>query len=403
MKAKKAKALSFGIVACALVAVLNIGFTFAAWTTEKITYNKVTANTVQGEIEEIYQQGQTITPNTDIEKDVWVKNTGSADAFVRAEIKYEFDDGTPLDPEDISFTLNTGDWYYDEDGYYYYRHVLHPGEESSPLFESFKISGDLKNSEVGHSGRIIVNTDFVQAENGGLSFWNKTMEELGIKYSPEKVDNKLMRVIFMGRTKGVQLADGYDMFYSFKGLVPGSSRSQDVEVKNESEEPVYISLRAEVAGYDSTMTEIQRKQVDEMLRKYINIVITDNEGHEWYKGPIWGNLTGDGENRLESMRYDHDLGYFAPDQKKNLHIAMTFSPDMPQYADDLIGYVNWVFKITALDETTFTSPEPETGIGALATAAIPVTATISIASVLLLLVLTGKKEKKALKVSESNK
>ena len=118
MHTKHVKSLSFAIIACALVAILNISFTLAAWTTEKTTYNKVTANTVQGEIKEIYEQGQTIVPNVDIEKNVWVKNTGSADAFVRASIKYQFDDGTPLDEEDISFTLNTADWYDGGDGYY---------------------------------------------------------------------------------------------------------------------------------------------------------------------------------------------------------------------------------------------------------------------------------------------
>lgn len=393
MHTKHVKFLSFAIIACALVAILNISFTLAAWTTEKTTYNKVTANTVQGEIKEIYEQGQTIVPNVDIEKNVWVKNTGSADAFVRASIKYQFDDGTPLDEEDISFTLNTADWYDGGDGYYYYRHALRPSEESSPLFESFKINGEMKNSEVGKTGRIIIHTDFVQAEENGLSYWNKTMEEIGIKYTPQKYEQKVMRVIFMGRNKGVQLPDGYDMFYNFKWLVPGTSRSQDIEVINEADEPVYISLRAELGQYESTLSEYQRKLVDEMLRKYITIVITDNEGNEWYKGPIWGNLDGNGENRLESMRYDHDLGYFAPNQKKNLHISMTFSPDMPQYDDDLIGYVNWVFKITALDEAVFTSPEPETGIGALASAAIPFTAAISCASILVLIVLVGKKKK----------
>lgn len=393
MHTKHVKSLSFAIIACALVAILNISFTLAAWTTEKTTYNKVTANTVQGEIKEIYEQGQTIVPNVDIEKNVWVKNTGSADAFVRASIKYQFDDGTPLDEEDISFTLNTADWYDGGDGYYYYRHALRPSEESSPLFESFKINGEMKNSEVGKTGRIIIHTDFVQAEENGLSYWNKTMEEIGIKYTPQKYEQKVMRVIFMGRNKGVQLPDGYDMFYNFKWLVPGTSRSQDIEVINEADEPVYISLRAELGQYESTLSEYQRKLVDEMLRKYITIVITDNEGNEWYKGPIWGNLDGNGENRLESMRYDHDLGYFAPNQKKNLHISMTFSPDMPQYDDDLIGYVNWVFKITALDEAVFTSPEPETGIGALASAAIPFTAAISCASILVLIVLVSKKKK----------
>lgn len=393
LQTKQKKTLSIGIILCTIVAVLNIGFTFAAWTTEKMTYNKVTANSVQGEIKEIYDQGQTIVPNVDIEKNVWVKNIGSADAFVRASIKYQFDDGTPLEEEDISFTLNSADWYDGEDGYYYYRRVLHPGEESTPLFESFKISGDLKNSEVGKTGRVIVHTDFVQAECDGLSYWNKTMKEIGIKYTPEPYEQKLLRVIFMGRNKGVQLPEGTDMFLSFKGLVPGTSRSQDIEVSNEADEPVYISLRAEVAGYDSTMTEIQRKQVDEMLQKYITIVITDNEGQEWYKGPIWGNLNGDGENRLESMRYDHDLGYFAPNEKKDLHISMTFSPDMPQYNNDLIGYVNWVFKITAFDDMVFTSPEPETGIGAMATAAIPFTATIGAGSALLLIFLLSKRKK----------
>lgn len=393
MNAKRVKKIGIGVVALALVAAVNVGMTFAAWTTEAMTYNKVTAMAVSGEIKEIYEQGQTIVPNTDIEKRVWIKNTGSTDTLVRAEILYQFDDGSPLDPEDISFTLNTNDWKY-MDGYYYYKHVLHPNEETEPLFESFKLSGDLKNSDVDRTGKVIINTDFVQAENDGVKYWGTTLEEMGIhNYVPQYPEHKLMHVNFMGRTKGVQMIDGYDMFYNFKGLVPGESRGQDIEVSNEAEEPVYISLRAEVAGYDSTMSEDQRKLVDEMLRKYINITITDDEGQLFYKGPIWGALDKPGENRLESMRWDHDLGYFASGERKNLHIAMTFSQDMPQYADDLIGYVNWVFKVTALDDAEFFSPEPETGIRSLLSTAAPITAAISVISIVLLVIVIKKRPK----------
>lgn len=397
MRSNRAKKVGIGIIACALVAVMNVGVTLAAWTTEAITYNKVTAMAISGEIKEIYDQNQIIIPNTDVEKRVWVKNTGSADVLVRAEISYQFDDGTPLDSEDISFTLNEDDWMYRDDGYFYYKHVLHPDEESKPLFESFKLSGELTNSQVGKTGRVVVNTDFVQAENNGISYWGLTLEDIGIhNYVPSYPEHKVMHVNFMGRNKGVQMIDGVDMFYNYKGLVPGESRGQDVVVSNDvnSGEPVYISLRAEVAGYDSTMTELQRKQVDEMLRKYINITITDDNGEVFYKGPIWGNLDGNGENRKESMRYDHDLGYFAPGNAKNLHIAMTFSQDMPQYADDLIGYVNWVFKVTALDEMQFYSPEPETGIGDILSTAAPFTAAIGGVSLILLVVLLKKKDPK---------
>lgn len=398
MHIKRITALGFGVIASAMLFVLSTGFTFAVWTTERVTYNKVTATSVQGTIKEVYDQGQTIVPNVDVEKKVWVKNTGSADALVRAKIMYQFDDGTPLTENDISFTLNDDDWYYDEtDGYYYYRHVLHPEEESAPLFNSFKLNGELTNSQVGETGRVIVHTDFIQAENDGISYWGKTLKQLGIEYTPKAYPNKLMHVTFMGRDKGVALGDGYDMFYNFKELVPGTSRSQDIEVKNQSTEEVYMSLRAEVAGYDSTMTEVQRKQVDEMLKKYITIVITDNDGREWYKGPIWGNLDADGENRLESMRYDHDLGYFAPNQKKNLHISMTFSPDMPQYADDLIGYVNWVFKVTAFDQETplgavTVGDEPLTGLGLQANTLLPIALTTSGASLLCLVALLKRKK-----------
>lgn len=87
-----------------------------------------------------------ISDNPEYTKTVWVSNRTSAEAgynvdcFVRAALSYSNSDiGQAVSLKN----LNTTDWEYHSDGYYYYKKVLKEGQSTSPLFTGFSIRSDL--------------------------------------------------------------------------------------------------------------------------------------------------------------------------------------------------------------------------------------------------------------------
>lgn len=75
-------------------------------------------------------------------KKVWVTNCSSGeegfnvDCYVRLSLGYsDHDIGKAV----VLNGLDTDNWIYGEDGYYYYRHILKEGQSTSPLFTGFSI------------------------------------------------------------------------------------------------------------------------------------------------------------------------------------------------------------------------------------------------------------------------
>lgn len=94
---KKQIKIGLGAAALALAAALCAGGTLAGWRTSSTVTNHISTATVQGIVEEKYEQGQTVTPGQTVEKCVWVKNTGTASALVRAKVVIDWDDETAVD------------------------------------------------------------------------------------------------------------------------------------------------------------------------------------------------------------------------------------------------------------------------------------------------------------------
>lgn len=126
---KKQVKIGLGAAALALAAALCAGGTLAGWRTSSTVTNHISTATVQGIVEEKYEQGQTITPGQTVEKCVWVKNTGTASSLVRAKVVIDWDDETAadMDATDCVFpAYNTADWTQGEDGYWYYNDIVEP-------------------------------------------------------------------------------------------------------------------------------------------------------------------------------------------------------------------------------------------------------------------------------------
>ena len=65
---KKQVKIGLGAAALALAAALCAGGTLAGWRTSSTVTNHISTATVQGIVEEKYEQGQTITPGQTVEK-----------------------------------------------------------------------------------------------------------------------------------------------------------------------------------------------------------------------------------------------------------------------------------------------------------------------------------------------
>lgn len=80
-----------------MMAILLVGGTLAYFTAEDKAENVFTMGNVDIELEEEFEQNSSLMPGLDIEKKVWVENTGSLPAYVRVHIAIpaNMDDGDP--------------------------------------------------------------------------------------------------------------------------------------------------------------------------------------------------------------------------------------------------------------------------------------------------------------------
>lgn len=98
-------------------------------------------------IEEVFPDPDPVPvpENPEYTKTVWVSNQSSGedgfcvDCYVRVLPVFSNAD---LGRAVTLKNLNTTDWEYRDDGYYYYKYVLKEGESTSPLFRGFSISSD---------------------------------------------------------------------------------------------------------------------------------------------------------------------------------------------------------------------------------------------------------------------
>lgn len=348
--------------------LLSSGMTYASWQSQGETVNKISMASVKGQIVEEYEQNQTVYPNATVDKKVQVKNTGTVDALPRVKIEKVWgdtrdEDGKLLTDPDLStdnieITYNTEKWTYDpNDGYFYYNEVLKPGEITDSLFDSFKVNGENTGGEYKNKqADIIVNMELVQAAGNGLTYWDKSFEELGITYKQTSQIEIVTTVSFNNPDDGFSFdVNEGDLFADFKNLVPGESRSQLVTVTNNWNKPVEIFLWADFID-QTQATDETRALIDKLLKEYATIVITDDNGTVIYSGAVWGSPDIDSEG-TDSMKYPYSLGIFASSETKNLNINLSLDSQMDNEYRDLLGLIKWVFSASG-DEEQKPSTEP---------------------------------------------
>ena len=99
-------------------------------------------------------------------KNVYVTNTGNTDAYIRAAIIFTWKDEEgnisatkPGVGKDVVYTVNR-DWIQQEDGYYYYKNIVKPGDPTTNLSDLIKVIG---NND-GYTLSVEILADAIQAE-----------------------------------------------------------------------------------------------------------------------------------------------------------------------------------------------------------------------------------------------
>lgn len=167
------------IVCCLSVAVTGSTAFFSA---EKQAHNVITTGKIDIELTELSAadgDGRPVPfcsvfgvmPGMSVSKIVQVKNTGSADAFVRLRVEKSLTLETKEagDAAVMEIDFNTADWLYGEDGYWYYKIPLKAGETTAPLFSEVLFDKEAGNLYQNARAAISIAAHAVQAANNGAS------------------------------------------------------------------------------------------------------------------------------------------------------------------------------------------------------------------------------------------
>lgn len=366
---KKSPYYVIALVILVIVFVFSAGSTLAAWTVQDDTVNKITIGSIKGLIIEEYVHAQTVMPGSTVEKVVSVKNTGNIDARIRVKIDKAW--GAARDAEgklivnpllstdNILITYDTTNWFYEEaDGYFYYIGVLLPGDTTrTPLMREFTVDKDSGNEYDHMHADIVVHMECIQAAGGGLSAWSTNPAVLGA-YVPGSGGTALAEIIFVSPTEGFHfnVVDG-DLFVNFKDLIPGESQSQVIRITNDYSQNTEVFLRADFIDQTHTTPE-NRALVDQLLKEYAVITITDSHGTVLYHGPVWGNLDVDSHG-IDSAKYFISLGVFSSLTSGNITVNLSLDPAMDNEYQDLLGLIKWTFQAEGRDADY--PPVPKTG------------------------------------------
>lgn len=116
-----------------------------------------------------------------IKKDVYIKNIGNVPCYVRAKILYYFVDNngvildeTPVIDNDYFVDLPLDNWFYSDDGFYYYKKKLLPDKSTENLInECIKIKTyDDKIFKVD----IVVQSIQAEPKSAVIEAWNVTVK-----------------------------------------------------------------------------------------------------------------------------------------------------------------------------------------------------------------------------------
>ena len=171
----KIRILILAFVAC-LFALCGQS-TNAYYTTTGKATNVVTSGSIQLLIHETTadgspfpEQGVYIIPGDIVSKQVYVENVCGHPFYLRVKLVTGTNNDALTPEECMKLDIDTENWTY-RDGYYYYNHILNPGEMTSALFTQVEIVGSqVDQTHIGSTLQLTVNAYAVQSENNPAEF-----------------------------------------------------------------------------------------------------------------------------------------------------------------------------------------------------------------------------------------
>lgn len=171
----KRKLLIFSVLAIC-VAILAAG-TIAFFNAEGKAHNVITTGGVGIAVQEWADEAREtpfedldgILPGMKVTKLAEIKNTGTAEAWIRVLVTKGIElagDGEP-DLSLLQLDLNTTDWTLGEDGYLYYNKPLSAGATTAPIFTTVDFSSSMGNAYQNATATVDVAAQGVQTANNG--------------------------------------------------------------------------------------------------------------------------------------------------------------------------------------------------------------------------------------------
>ena len=174
----KKRMLTAALALCCL-AVLATG-TLAYFTAEETAQNVITMGSLKMELVELDEKGEpwedveNIVPCMKVTKEAFVKNTGTVDFYTRVKITKTFvpaqgEEKPELNTKLVRLDINEKYWEPGNDGFYYYKKPVAPGEETKPLFTTVTFSTEMGNEYQNVKVIIDLDAQAVQSRNNGES------------------------------------------------------------------------------------------------------------------------------------------------------------------------------------------------------------------------------------------
>ena len=172
------------ILVCALIAAcfsIVAYSTVAFFTYEDTATNVITMGNLKIELQELaipegggdpvpFVDVIDVLPGMGVSKIVQIKNVGVQPAWIRVSVEksLQLADGLigEVDLSLITYDLNKQYWI-EQDGYFYYKEILSPGETTEPLFTKVMFATDMSNIYQHSKAVVRINAQATQVANNG--------------------------------------------------------------------------------------------------------------------------------------------------------------------------------------------------------------------------------------------
>ena len=173
----KARARLLLIALAAIVATVLTQPTIAYYTTIGKTTNVVTSGDISLQIHEktadgsdFPAEGVYVIPGDIVSKQVSVENVCNHPFYLRVKLVSRTTNDAAEAEDFLEMDIDHSNWSYVE-GYYYYNHVLQPGECTAALFTQVEIvGGKIDRTHIGSTLSLTINAYAVQSENNPAEF-----------------------------------------------------------------------------------------------------------------------------------------------------------------------------------------------------------------------------------------